>query len=270
MALFRIFKGPEEGLDAVPKHEGYAYFTTDKGNFYIDISSDTIIDGVNQEDGIRVQVNAKGAQGIIDSGGNLVDIDDLMLADAKIEVDQGGTGLQTLTLNAILIGNGTNAVKMKKIDEGALVIGDTTDGIAGLTGVGALYALADGAPQFDILPIEIGGTGATTKAGARQQLEVYSKTEIDTELEKATTMAWATTLYSAGWIDDGNIFTYVYNNADITCGKNGNVPPIITYTSNLEEYSKIDEANATPGTGITFKASKKPEADIGIIITDNR
>lgn len=270
MALFRIFKGAEEGLAAVPKREGYAYFTTDKGNFYIDIKSDEFnTDGtVSNPVGIRVQVNAKGAQGLIDGAGNLVDIDDLMLAETKIEVDQGGTGAETLTLNAVLVGNGTNPVKMIKINDGDLVLGDTTNGIKGINGVGALVSMTAGAPEFKTLPIEAGGTNATTAAGARQNLGVYAKTEVDDKLAESTSLAWGATLYANGWQGTEAPFTYTYTNADITCGKNGNIPLIITCTSNKEEYSNIDEGNATAGTGIIFKASKKPENDIGIIIID--
>ena len=53
MALFKIFRGPEDNLNSVPLHEGYAYFTEDKGNLFIDISN---------EEGGRLQVNAYAAQ----------------------------------------------------------------------------------------------------------------------------------------------------------------------------------------------------------------
>lgn len=277
MALFKIFKGPEEGLKNVPKREGYAYFTTDKGNFYIDIQSDEFaVDGttVTNAVGIRVQVNAKGAQGLFnkDINGsytdNLVDIDDLMLADAKMEVDQGGTGLDTLTLNAILIGNGTDPVKMVSITDGAVVVGDSTNGVKAVDGVGAFFASAAGAPQFGILPMTAGGLGANNVAGARSNLDVYSKKEVDDAVKTSTSIAWAATLYANGWTGATAPFIYSYSNAAITCGKNGNVPPIITYTSNLEEYSNIDSAEATIGVGIEFTASKKPQNDINIVITD--
>lgn len=274
MALFRIFKGPEEGLNEVPRREGYAYFTTDKGNFYIDIKSDEFAaDGttVTNAVGIRVQVNAKGAQGIFDGAGNLIDINDLMLADTKLEVDQGGTGAETLTLNAILVGNGTNPVKMISIDEGKILIGDPTDGVTGLSGIGALYATTANAPEFGTLPISVGGTGATTPAKARENLEVYSQTEVDDKVLPVTTTAWETTLFANQWVGTTVPFTYVYTNESITCGKAGNVPPIITYLSNRDEYSLIDSADIDLSTHqITFSASKKPTGDIKIIITDNR
>ena len=45
---------------------------------------------------------------------------------------------------------------------------------------GAFFATtANGAPEFGTLPIAQGGTGATTEAGVRTNLNVYSKTEAD-------------------------------------------------------------------------------------------
>lgn len=39
MALFKILKGKASGLSAKPAVEGYCYFTTDDGKFYIDIAT---------------------------------------------------------------------------------------------------------------------------------------------------------------------------------------------------------------------------------------
>lgn len=50
MALFKILKGNESNLPA-KKTEGYAYFTEDKGNFFVDVSSSK-----------RMQLNANHAQ----------------------------------------------------------------------------------------------------------------------------------------------------------------------------------------------------------------
>lgn len=50
MALFKILKGNESNLPA-KKTEGYAYFTEDKGNFFVDVSSSK-----------RMQLNASHAQ----------------------------------------------------------------------------------------------------------------------------------------------------------------------------------------------------------------
>ena len=83
------------------------------------------------------------------------------LANGAATVQKGGTGKQTLTSNAVITGNGTNAVNEVS------------------TANGALYATGSGnAPQFGTLPIAQGGTGATTAANARANLSVDEKGKI--------------------------------------------------------------------------------------------
>lgn len=258
MALFKIYRGTEEEFKLVPLHEGYAYFVEDTGDFYIDIGS-------NQGD--RVQVNAYAAQ-ILKKDDTEIDIDDIFLQSMIAEVKQGGTGRETLTVNALLIGNGTDPVKMVSIDAGSVLLGDSTNGVAGLKGTGVLYATTAGAPSFGIAPVTAGGTGASTAAAARTNLDVYSKADTDTKIKEVTTVAYTATLLASGWVQNGESYTYSYSNTDITNGKNGDVPLIITYTSNLDEYSKIDTAESTPGQGIIFTTAEKPENDIGLIIID--
>ena len=105
MALFKIFKGAEEDLNDVPLHEGYAYFCEDTGNLFIDVS--------NIEGG-RLQVNAYAAQ-VLKNNVTEIDIDDIFLKNMTATVAQGGTGHDTLTVNALLVGNGTEALKMIEI-----------------------------------------------------------------------------------------------------------------------------------------------------------
>lgn len=258
MALFKIFKGAEEDLNDIPLHEGYAYFCEDTGNLFIDVS--------NIEGG-RLQVNAYAAQ-VLKNNVTEIDIDDIFLKNMTATVAQGGTGHDTLTVNALLVGNGTEALKMIEIAAGSLVIGNAENGVAGLQGAGALYAITAGAPTFGTLPIQVGGTGGTTAARARTNLDVYSKSETDNQITGSTSVAYTTTLVAASWVLNGDMYTQTYSNTALTCGKAGNVPPIITYTSNLEEYSKIDHADATVGSGITFYTKDKPESDIAIVIID--
>ena len=266
MALFKIFRGKESDLKKVPYHEGYAYFTTDQGHLYIDITS---------EEGGRVQVNAYAADVLIKRGESPeqdveIDIDDILLKTAVTEVKNGGTGLDNVTLNALLIGNGTEPLKLVSIDNGSIVIGDTEAGIKGLAGTGALYSSTQGAPQFGTLPISVGGTGGTTEASARSNLSVYSKQETDDAISSATTKAYTHTLTADGWVEAGEFYTQTWDISTLTCGKGNNVPPIVSYTNNQEEYSKIDHAQATANSGITFyiKADDKPEGDIGIVLID--
>ena len=72
-------------------------------------------------------------------------------------VKMGGTGKASHTANAVLTGNGEDAVK----------------NVA--TANGALYATAaNGAPKFGTLPIAQGGTGSTTAAAALEKLGLDS------------------------------------------------------------------------------------------------
>lgn len=272
MALFKIFRGLETELNTVPCHEGYAYFTEEDengvggGNLYIDIASTP---------GSRVQVNARLANALrkTNQDGTIteIDVDDLLLKDAAIAVQNGGTGRNTLTVNAVLLGNGTDQIKMVTVQQGSVLVGGDNDtGLNEARGVGVLYALTEGAPQFGTLPITLGGTGAISAAAARQNLEVYSKQDVDTKVDDATTKAYTTTLTTNGWLSQDGKYVYTYTNDELKCGKDHNVPPTITYTSNLEEYSKIEKAEATNGVGITFTIAEKPASNIGIIIVDTQ
>lgn len=260
MSLFKIFRGNEEKLKSVPYHDGYAYFTEDGQHLYIDVGNN---------EGDRLQVNAYAAE-ILSNGVTEIDVDDVFLKTMTATVAQGGTGKDSLTPNALLIGNGTDPIKMVALDEGSIPVANETNGINGLKGVGALFATTEGMPEFGVLPISTGGTGANTVTAARQNLEVYSKTESDTNINEITRKSYSTTLFTNQWIEasDSSNFTYAYSNTEITCGKSGDIPPIITYTSNRDEYSKIESAEATPGVGITFTTQIKPTNDIGIIIID--
>lgn len=260
MALFKIFKGVETDLINVPCHEGYAYFCEDTCNLWIDISNDA---------GGRLQVNAYAAK-VLTNGTLEIDVDDILLSTSTINVAQGGTGATSLTENALIIGNGTDAVKQAVIEDGAVVIGNTTDGATGLRGVGAFFATTLGVPSFGTLPVSAGGTGGANQADARTGLGVYSKEEVDNAVSAATSVAYSAILSADGWTADGDAYSYVYSNTALSCGKSGTVPPIVTYTSNLDDYTKLDSltTEATPGVGITFKATEQPTADIGLIIID--
>lgn len=76
--------------------------------------------------------------------------------------------------------------------------------------------------------------------------------------------AYKVTLTAANWSGT----TYTYANKAIKCGTNGDIPPIITYTTNQTEYNLLTAATANPGTGITFTASSKPVSNIDLIIID--
>ena len=85
MALFKIFKGTADALGKVPSqnsqdtrfaHEGFAYFTTDDGKFYIDIAGSTSNDNTEaistygSSNRNRIPISAEKADR--DNSGNLI------------------------------------------------------------------------------------------------------------------------------------------------------------------------------------------------------
>ncbi len=272
MALFKIFRGTTAELNTVPCKEGYAYFTEDDGKLHIDISSDIRNEDGSVTKGTRLTVNAYAADILRNAAGDEIDIEDVFLTTMTATVAQGGTGLKTLTANALLVGNGTDPIKLVSLENGTILVGDDTEVIKGLKGVGALFSKTSGTPEIGTLPIELGGTGAITAAQARQNLEVYDKTAVDDKIDEVTTKAYSFTLRAAGWVTNGDVTTYELAVAGLTCGKDGNVPPIVTYVTNRDEYSNIDSAEADPvGKKITFTvntAKNKPTQDIQIIVVD--
>ena len=121
-------------------------------------------------------------------------------------VAKGGTGKGTLTTNAVLLGNGTTAIKE----------------VASASG--AFYATAANAePQFGTLPIAQGGTNATSAAGARTNLDVYSKSEtdakIDDRLQELSVMNIKGTVATFDALPSTNVHTgdlYLVGTADAT------------------------------------------------------
>lgn len=247
MALFKIYSGTADEFPSnYALHPGYAYFFEDSGELVIDT------------DNGRIDVKVSQLIKTVNREVTFVDVDDVLTA-------ADGNGL---TKNAILVGGENNTVRAIAIAAGSVVIGDATNGVKGINGTGALYATTSGAPSFGTLPISAGGTGATTAATARTNLDMYSKGETNNKIDEVTTLAYSTTLAQASWVQSGDTYTYTYSNTNLKCGKNGNVPPIITWISNQDDYNKIDDAQATVGTGIIFTTNKAIEGDIGIIIID--
>jgi len=256
MALFKINRGSEANLPAT-KTDGYAYFCSNTGNFFIDANMGT----ESSPDVQRIQLNALAAQKLSD-GTTTIEIDNVMLKTDVATVAQGGTGLATLTLNGVLVGNGTDSVKLVS------------------TASGAMYATTTGGePQFGTLPVAQGGTGGTDAAAARTNLSVYSKTETDSadttiknSVTKITPRQWQLSLSASAWTTSSSGgYEWNHANTSVTCGNDGSFSPHIAPLdgTNLTEYYKITSAEATPGTGIVFKAAeKKPEETVTVIIQD--
>lgn len=250
MALFK-FAGTKEQLDTVATHNGFVYVCADGvdadesgnllGEWFVDIGN------------TRYRL---AAAALIDPNGEIVNVNDLVLQGDILEVSQGGLGRNTVTQNALLVG-GKNQ--------------DNEDIVAEIpAAAGVLQAAnAETTPNYGTVPVIFGGTGATTAAQARGNLDVFSKTEVDT---RAVSVSYTATLLAENWVEDSEneVFTYTLRETRLMCGNSGLVPPLITYTSNEEEYSEINGATATPGVGITFTAENKPTENIGIIIVDNK
>ena len=256
MAQFQAFHGDESLIDSIPVHDGYAYFTDDSHKMFLDAGSS------------RYQINAYSAEQISD-GITTVEIDDIMLKNMVASVSQGGTGLNNLTVNALLVGNGTNAVKLLTLDNGAIAKWDSTLGLTSLLGTGILYAQQSGSPQFGVAPIAVGGTGASDAGIARQNLNVYSKEEVDELIPTTSFTTYTVILQSDSWTSQGSgNYQLTYSNSSLKCGENGDIPPIIYCTNNEDEYNNISDAEATVGVGITFLTQGQPSANISIIIID--
>lgn len=92
MALFKILKGESQNLPS-ELHEGYAYFLTDTGEFYVDIS-----------DSERRQLSAEKLSRTRSGETEVIEIDDLLLMKDKIQdvitVSDGGAMTMGETLGA--------------------------------------------------------------------------------------------------------------------------------------------------------------------------
>lgn len=114
---------------------------------------------------------------------NASNLNNLVQAVEKLGVENGGTGQTTLYSGAIITGNGTSPV-------------------GNLHGVGAVYASADGSPQFGVLPRQFGGTGVTTMSALRDALYVF---KIQVSAPSDTNVLWINPTNST--------LSYYYNDA---------------------------------------------------------
>ena len=93
---------------------------------------------------------------------------------------------------------------------------------------------------------------------------VSSTETVEANLVNNLTISYSATLTPANWTTNGSNFVYNYSNTSLRAF----VCPIITCTSNTNEYGYINDAEATSGSGIIFTATKKPTANIELIIID--
>lgn len=93
---------------------------------------------------------------------------------------------------------------------------------------------------------------------------VSSTETVEANLVNNLTISYSATLTPANWTANGSNFVYNYSNTSLRAF----VCPIITCISNTNEYGYINDAEATSGSGIMFTATKKPTANIELIIID--
>ena len=93
---------------------------------------------------------------------------------------------------------------------------------------------------------------------------ISSTETVEANLVNNLTISYSATLTPANWTANGSNFVYNYSNTSLRAF----VCPIITCTSNTNEYGYINDAEATSGSGIIFTATKKPTANIELIIID--
>lgn len=93
---------------------------------------------------------------------------------------------------------------------------------------------------------------------------VSSTETVEANLVNNLTISYSATLTPSNWTANGSNFVYNYSNTSLRAF----VCPIITCTSNTNEYGYINDAEATSGSGIIFTATKKPTANIELIIID--
>lgn len=93
---------------------------------------------------------------------------------------------------------------------------------------------------------------------------VSSTETVEANLVNNLTISYSATLTPSNWTANGSNFVYNYSNTSLRAF----VCPIITCISNTNEYGYINDAEATSGSGIIFTATKKPTANIELIIID--
>lgn len=136
---------------------------------------------------------------------------------------------------------------------------------------GTIININDLVKTSDVIDIAHGGTAATTATAARANLDIYSTSEVDDGIEEVASDSKTFSIAPSEWVVNGDKFTKTISYPEMTCGKKGNVPPIITPTFNVTEYNKIDSAIVDIATKtIKLTISEKPTSTIGFIVVDNR
>ena len=280
MALFK-YAGTKDELDQVAIHDGFVYVCsdgtdTDDGEEYSEGTNNLIGEWYVDIGSTRYRL---AAAALIDPSGEVVSVEDLVQQGDILEVSQGGTGKTSVTANALLLGNGSSTMTELPATVGVLQVSSN-----------------GGTPSYGVASIAMGGTGGATSAAARTNLEVYSKTETNAEVAKATTTRMYNgtaniTLQTGNgyWIEDSENgrFIQTVTVRGLTCGPNNDLPPLIGIYDTIETtaadraaleeaYALIYRAYANPYppdtnySTIQFIASERPTIEIPLIIIDNK
>lgn len=287
MALFKPYSGTSAELAQVPVHDGYAYFTTDDSKLSVDIN------------GTRYSANAKNADGLVDGNGSLtadgikslinnLSINTIILTFSGTEIPSDPNSMVSCTATLENPADTLGDLVKIKFPENVEIpmshsigfsLNDKTymssvpieniffdqDATYGGT---ELAMLTEGTMFTTVTFLSINATG-TSIANIRNNLEVYSKTEVDSKLADVnveTYKNYSISVSSSGWTADGTTgnYKYVYTNTALKCGSDGNMAPIISYENDstspvssaaLDDYAKIYNAVCTAGVGITFYAN---------------
>ena len=113
---------------------------------------------------------------------NATNLNNLANAVELLGVENGGTGKESITSGALVVGNGTDAVEE-------------------VIGSGALYSETTGNPEYGTLPVSCGGTGVVTLEALKEALSV------NPYIASATAPSDTTKL----WIDTTNNTMKYYN-----------------------------------------------------------
>lgn len=159
MALFKINRGNSATLPAAMT-DGWAYFCTDTGEFYIDYAD-------SQGNLHRKQINADEANKLIgyDVATSINNVD--------TEIPTSGAVADIIAEHTHVISDITN-------------LQTTLDGKAASSHNHSASNITSGTLSSNRLPtvsVTKGGTGATSASAARTNLSVYSIAEIDEQLE---------------------------------------------------------------------------------------
>lgn len=245
MSLFKVYSGTRDKFPPdYPLHPGYAYFFEDDGIFTIDTE--------NERKNVAVSEIVRTVEG----GPKSISTDKILWTEDEPTPD------------CLVVSGKENIMYYLPIDNNSVVIKNNNGKLTGISGEGALYSIASEAPSFGTLPISVGGTGATTAADARSNLDVYSKSEVDTKTAGGVSTCYSVSVRSTDWVLSGNYYIYNYNNTDLKCGSDGKVPPIIRCRTGQESYNKINKATATVGSGIQFRSSEAITRNMLIDIID--